>query len=187
MKAEGGGTFIRLSSSFCLHASAFKGATMISFRRLSIIPAFAVLAACGGNDRDDQSLDAGLRDDLALAASAQQFPPMQYMSPMEQGYAPGYAQPAAYGYPGYPAQRPVAQQPVVYRAPAPVARRAPAAPAPAAEPIRNTKRDAIIGATAGAVIGATTSRDRLKGAVIGAAAGGILGGIIGHTVDVKRP
>jgi hypothetical protein len=159
---------------------------MTSFRRLLIIPALAIVAACSGNDRDDQPLDAGLRDDLALAASAQQLPPMQYMSPMEQGYAPGYGQPAAYGYPGYPAQRPVAQQPVIYRAPAPVARRAPA-PAPAAEPIRNTKRDAIIGATAGAVIGATTSRDRLKGAVIGAAAGGLLGGIIGHTVDVKRP
>jgi hypothetical protein len=56
-----------------------------------------------------------------------------------------------------------------------------------AEPVRNTKRDAVIGAAAGAVLGATTSRDKLKGAVIGAAAGGILGGIIGHTVDVKNP
>ena len=160
---------------------------MSSIRRLLTIPAVAVVAACGGNDRDAQSLDAGLRNDLALAASSQQMPPLQYVSPMEQGYA----QPVGYGNQayGYPAPQPVYRQPVqaqpVYRAPAPV-RRAPA-PAPAAEPIRNTKRDAIIGATAGAVIGATTSRDKVKGAIIGAAAGGVLGGIIGHTVDIKRP
>ena len=158
---------------------------MTSIRRLLMIPAVAVAAACGGNDREPEPIDAGLRNDLALAASAQQMPPLQYLSPMEQGYA----QPVGYGNQayGYPAPQPVYRQPVqsqpVYRAPAPVRR----APAPAAEPIRNTKRDAIIGATAGAVIGATTSRDKVKGAVIGAAAGGILGGIIGHTVDVKRP
>src|SRR5687768_15201613 len=160
---------------------------MSSIRRLLMIPAVAVAAACGGNDREPQPIDAGLRNDLALAASSQQMPPLQYMSPIEQGYA----QPVGYGNQayGYPAAQPVYRQPVqaqpVYRAPAPApARRA---PAPAAEPIRNTKRDAVIGATAGAVIGATTSRDKVKGAIIGAAAGGILGGIIGHTVDVKRP
>ena len=159
---------------------------MTSIRRLLMIPAVAVAAACGGNDREPAPIDAGLRNDLALAASAQQMPPLQYMSPMEQGYA----QPVAYGNQsyGYPAPQPVYRQPVqsrpVYRAPAPATRRA---PAPSAEPIRNTKRDAVIGATAGAVIGATTSRDKVKGAIIGAAAGGILGGIIGHTVDVKRP
>jgi len=156
---------------------------MRTIRRLLMIPAVAVAAACSGNDRDAQPLDAGLRNDLALAASSQQMPPLQYMSPMEQGYA----QPVGYGNQayGYPAPQPVYRQPAqpVYRAPAPVRR----APAPAAEPIRNTKRDAVIGATAGAVIGATTSRDKLKGAIIGAAAGGVLGGIIGHTVDVKRP
>ena len=160
---------------------------MPSIRRLLAIPAVAVIAACGGNDRNEQPLDAGLSNDLALAASAQQFPPAQYMSPMEMGYATpvGYSN-APYGYTpqGVPVRQPVQAQPV-YRAPAPV-RRAPA-PAPAAEPIRNTKRDAVIGAAAGAVIGATTSRDKVKGAIIGAAAGGLLGGIIGHTVDVKQP
>jgi hypothetical protein len=55
------------------------------------------------------------------------------------------------------------------------------------EPIRNTRRDAAIGAVAGGVLGAVTSRDKVKGAVIGAVAGGVLGGIIGHTVDVKQP
>ena len=159
---------------------------MPSIRRLLVIPAVALIAACGGNDRNEQPLDSGLSNDLALAASSQNMPPAQYMSPMEMGYATpvGYSN-APYGYTpqGVAVRQPVQAQPV-YRAPAPVARRA---PAPAAEPIRNTKRDAVIGATAGAVIGATTSRDKVKGAIIGAAAGGILGGIIGHTVDVKQP
>jgi hypothetical protein len=159
---------------------------MTSIRRLLVIPAVAIVAACGGNDRDEQPLDSGLSNDLALAATAQQMPPAQYMSPMEMGYGTpvGYSN-APYGYTpqGVAVRQPVQAQPV-YRAPAPVARRA---PAPAAEPIRNTKRDAVIGATAGAVIGATTSRDKVKGAIIGAAAGGLLGGIIGHTVDVRNP
>jgi outer membrane lipoprotein SlyB len=54
------------------------------------------------------------------------------------------------------------------------------------EEVRNTKRDAILGAAAGAAIGAVSSRDRLKGAVIGAAAGGVLGAIYGQKVDVNK-
>ena len=160
---------------------------MPSIRRLLAIPAVAIVAACGGNDRSEQPLDSGLSNDLALAATAQQMPAAQYMSPMEMGYATpvGYSN-APYGYTpnGMPVRQPVQAQPV-YRAPAP--RTTSRAPAPAPEPVRNTKRDAVIGATAGAVIGATTSRDKIKGAIIGAAAGGILGGIVGHTVDVKNP
>src|SRR5918992_1349095 len=113
---------------------------MTSIRRLLLLPAFALAAACGGSDRDEQPLDSGLRDDLALAASAQAMPPM-YMSPMEMGYAQqGYQQPYGY-YPTPVATRvPMATQPV-YRAPVPVARAPQRAPAPAPEPIRNTKRD----------------------------------------------
>jgi hypothetical protein len=161
---------------------------MPSIRRLLVIPAVAIIAACGGNDRNEQPLDTGLSNDLALAASTQQMPPMQYMSPMEMGYgAPAGYSNAPYGYTpqGVAVRQPVAQP--VYRAPAPAPRTTTRAPAPAAEPVRNTKRDAVIGATAGAVIGATTSRDKVRGAIIGAAAGGLLGGIIGHTVDVKQP
>src|SRR5687767_146690 len=80
--------------------ATFQETTMPSIRRLLMIPAVAVIAACGGNDRDVQPLDAGLRNDLALAASSQQMPPLQYMSPMEQGYGQpvGYGN-QAYGYP----------------------------------------------------------------------------------------
>ena len=52
--------------------------------------------------------------------------------------------------------------------------------------VKNTKRDAAIGAAAGAVIGATTSRNKVKGAVIGGAVGAILGGVVGNNVDVKK-
>lgn len=160
-------------------------------------PAMLVLAACGGNDDDNARLDDALRNDLSLAAQAQPFPNQQFVSPYEMGYGPqGYPMQGQYPTP-YPQQGgyyPQAQQPVYYpqpvvqRAPQPVVQRAPArAPARTAEPIRNTKRDAVIGAAGGAILGAATSRDKLKGAVIGAAAGGILGAIVGHTIDVKNP
>lgn len=53
-----------------------------------LIPvAFAVLTACGGNDR---GVDAQMQADLQAASQAA---PMrgQYMSPMEMGYGAGYA------------------------------------------------------------------------------------------------
>ena len=168
-----------------------------------IAPATFVLAACGGEE--SAQIDESLRNDLSLAAQAQQFPGQQFVSPYEMGYGPQgypaqypqqyqqqypqqYPQPYYYPQPqpqygGYP--QPV---PVVQRAPAPVQRAPARAPAPRqAEPIRNTKRDAVLGAAAGAVLGAATSRDKLKGAVIGATAGGVLGAIVGHTIDVKHP
>jgi hypothetical protein len=53
--------------------------------------------------------------------------------------------------------------------------------------IKNTKRDAIIGAAAGAAIGVASTRNTLKGAIIGAAAGGLLGAVVGEKIDVRRP
>ena len=157
------------------------------------------LGACGRGNRS--SADDALKNDLALASQAQAYNPQQFMSPTEQGMNP-YANPYGnpYAYPqanpyGYPQQiQTVARSPY----PATTTRRASTGVSRSsrssgtysrqpAEPVRNTKRDAVIGAAAGAVLGATTSRDKLKGAIIGAAAGGILGGIIGHTVDVKNP
>lgn len=157
---------------------------MLKQRWLAVGPLAILLAACGGNDRS--SVDEALNRDLALAASAQPYP-QQFMSPMEMGYQQGYPptygqypQPYVYGQPVYrnPAPQPVstrrASTGTIYRAPS------------RSEPIRHTKRDAMIGATAGAVAGAVIGKD-VKGAVIGAAAGGLLGAIVGHTVDVERP
>ena len=152
--------------------------TKSSFTRLLAIPVVVLaLAACGDKRDDRAQIDAALSSDLALASQSSMYPQQMYMSPTEMGYAPGY-QPVGYAQPQ--PQRVVYQQPRVVRT-------STQASAQVEGPIvRNTKRDAILGATAGAVIGATTSRDKLKGAVIGAAAGGIIGGIIGHQVDVKR-
>jgi hypothetical protein len=154
-----------------------------SLVRLLIVPTLVLAAACGGSD--EPRLDEALKQDLWLASRTSPYAP--YMSPLEQGYAygavpPGY-QPQPYG--GY--------QPAVARA-TPVVRRAPVATRTSTvarapqrtTTVRNTKRDAIIGAAAGAAIGAVTSRDRLKGAVIGAVAGGVLGGVIGHNVDKRK-
>jgi len=169
--------------------------------RLFLTPALlASLAACGGNE--SPRLDDALRSDLSLAAQVQPYQPQMYVSPEEQGYAygapPGYAPPPRYAPQYYPpGYYPPAPQQVVYRqAPAPrVVRRAPA-PAPAAsqgevyggeeQVIKNTKRDAIIGAAAGAAIGVASTRNTLKGAIIGAAAGGLLGAVVGEKIDVQR-
>ncbi|HJU68596.1 MAG TPA: YMGG-like glycine zipper-containing protein [Gemmatimonadaceae bacterium] len=164
---------------------------MTRFVRWMIVPVVAVLAACGGQS-DSERLDEALTRDLALAASMQ-YPQQQFMSPMEMGYAQPYGQPQQqvlydqYGRPVY-APQPVAQQ-AIYRAPAPAPARTTARASTGTtvrrEPIRNTKRDALIGATAGAVIGSVISKD-VKGALIGAAAGGLLGGVVGHTIDVQH-
>lgn len=164
---------------------------MRTISRFLLVPAIALAAACGKEDRATSTQNEMLSRDLALAASAQPYG-QQFVSPQELGYAPQQYGQFGYGVPqGYPHAQPV---PVVYRYPAPVAQRTTAprssgtiyrAPAPR-EPVRHTKRDAMIGATAGAIAGAAIGRD-VKGAVIGAAAGGILGAVVGHTIDVERP
>ena len=141
--------------------------------RSMMFAGLVALTACGN---DAAKIDE-LRKDLMLANV------QPYMTPLEQGY--GYAprnQPQPYTSGGY--------APASTRS-APVARRAPVyasttTRAPATRVVKNTKRDAIIGAAAGAAIGAVVSRDRVKGAVIGAAAGGILGAVIGNNVDTRR-
>jgi hypothetical protein len=147
-------------------------------RKLFAALAIVALGAC--NSREVPPMDASLSGDLALAASSQPYQPQQFVSPMEQGYAPGYAQPAVYRsqpVASAPRQRTTSRAPQTSRAPS----------QGSGEIIhRNTKRDAVIGATAGAVIGATTSRNKAKGAIVGAAVGGVLGGIVGHTIDVDR-
>ena len=154
------------------------------------LAALALLGACGRGA--DSRPDDALKNDLALAAQALPYQAQQFTSPSEQQLAAGGMAPR------YAAAQPVYRAPApVYRAPARrTASRSrssssgtyyPNTPSAPREVIRNTKRDAAIGAAAGAIIGATTSRDKVKGGLIGAAAGGILGGIIGHTIDVKRP
>ena len=153
-----------------------------------LVPAAMVAVACGRNG--GQKGDDALKNDLALASQAQAYMPQQFASPTEAGYG---QQP--YGYPQQ--YQPMARQPV-YSTPSPVRRvstrttsgtRASSGGGVYQQPtrvVKNTKRDAVIGAAAGAVIGAVSSRDKIKGGLIGAAAGGILGAVIGNNVDVQR-
>ena len=159
---------------------------MRSIVKYIAIPAVVLAAAC--QSKDDSKLDDALSKDLALASQVQPYQPQQFVSPQEMGYsASPYGQPQQYQV----AQRGGYYQTApVYSAPAPVRRTSTSSSSSrssgttvAREPVRNTKRDAVIGAVGGAAVGAVTSRDKVKGAIIGAAAGGILGGIIGHTVD----
>jgi YMGG-like Gly-zipper len=155
---------------------------------LAIVPVVVVASACGR--RAVSAMDDGLKNDLALASQAQSFNP-QFANPAEQGNgqsATGYATSMSRSTPRQPVytsspRRASATRGTgsstsgsggVYRQPAPE------------EPVRHTRRDAAIGATAGAVIGATTSRDKVKGGLVGAVVGGVLGGVVGHTVDVER-
>lgn len=167
-----------------------------------LLPAAAMVIATGACGRGSQSSqDDALKNDLSLASQAQAYQPQQFMSPTEQGYgANPYAAPNPNAPYGYPQQIQTVARTPSYPAtsyPSTTRRRSSGVSRSSgssgtysrqpAEPVRNTKRDAVIGAAAGAVLGASTSRDKVKGAIIGAAAGGILGGIIGHTVDVKNP
>jgi hypothetical protein len=158
----------------------------IPMRRLSwlmLVPVAAIAMACDRGAKP--AIDDALKNDLALASQSQAYNPQQFLGPAEAGYG------AQQQYAPRAIQT-VARQPVSTARRTTTARRSSGSnggyyPAPAQEQVvRNTKRDAIIGAAAGAVIGAVSSRDKVKGGVIGAAAGGILGAVVGSTVDVQR-
>ncbi len=161
---------------------------MRALRVLMLVPAAIVAVACGRNDSG--RADDALKNDLALASQAQPY--MQNFNPAEMGYGqpygyPGYNAYSPYAPPQYPQQQPYYGAAPVRRTTSTGVRRSSSSGVYVArEPVRHTKRDAVIGAGAGAVIGAVSSRDKLKGAIIGAAAGGLLGGIVGHTIDVDK-
>jgi hypothetical protein len=169
--------------------------------------AIALAAACSGQKA--QPVDAGLANDLSLAAQAQSYRPQQYVSPQELAAMQAYGQPGMYpnGYIPQPIPAGYAAGPYYAAAPAPqtrvVYRDRPVASsgrssggystagvyrAPRQTVKKNTKRDAAIGAAAGAAIGVATSArsDRLKGGLIGAVAGAALGAVIGNNVDKQR-
>jgi cobalamin biosynthesis Mg chelatase CobN len=161
-----------------------------SIKSIILAPALVLGAACSNDKPADPSLNA----DLGLAAQANTAR-MDSISAAERTAAAAAPAPAA------PAKAATTTAP--RRTTSTTTRRASSgsssgtsssgsssAGTTASEPrtvtVKNTKRDAAIGAGAGAIIGAATSRDKLKGGVIGAAAGGILGAVIGNNVDVKK-
>lgn len=153
-------------------------------KRYAMIIFAALATAVAGCHKDNSSNDA-LQKDLNLANQTDSARRLDSISAVERGYAapaPVTAAPrtASRGseYHSSTARRSSSSS-GSYSAPA-------AAPAPTTTTVRNTKRDAAIGAAAGAILGAATSRNKVKGGIIGAAAGGILGGVIGNNVDVKK-
>jgi uncharacterized protein YcfJ len=154
-----------------------------------------VTAACGRQEvpPPDRFDDLSWLDTLDFRQAA-----TGVASPLEAGFAE--AEPVAEVAPApVPAARPAAAR-ATSTAPRRTASASPAprtsssgtysapAPAPRTETVKNTGRDAAIGAGAGAVIGAVAGgkRHRVRGAIIGGAAGAVVGGVIGSTVNTKE-
>jgi hypothetical protein len=143
------------------------------------------VAACGGSDAPPPDK---LMEELVWLDTIDWQPVEPIASPVELGVetepvaavAPTTVSPPA-------ARRQATSRPASQRSAPSGTYRTPA-PAPRTETVRNTGRDAAIGAGAGAVIGAVAGgkRHRVKGAIIGAATGAVVGGVIGHTVDKKE-
>jgi hypothetical protein len=154
---------------------------------------FAALVAVGACSRSNgRSADTTLNSDLSLAAQQRGYQPLDTLSPAERARANALNGAAAPVVPA-PTHTTASAGEVSH-----TRRRRSGASTGAATTtttttsggtvVKNTKRDAAIGAAAGAVLGATTSRRKVKGGLIGAAVGGLLGGVIGNNVDKhKKP
>lgn len=147
---------------------------MKAISRFAVLPLVLLAFGCKGNDA--KSADAALNSDLSLASQANPMTPAESVSAIEQARANALA-----GRPGT-----VTQRTVVHHVYENSGSSASAARAPSTHTVKNTNRDAAIGAGAGAILGAVTSKNKLKGGVIGGLAGGILGGVIGNNVDKKK-
>ena len=157
------------------------------FKKLIVLPAAFLAFACGGNDN---KVDEALNSDLATAAQASPFSPLDSISAAERAgmvTVPAKALTSTASAPRTTVRRTSTARRSSSRSSGSYSSAPVYTPAPR-EPtiVKHTKRDAAIGAGAGAVIGAVTSRNKVKGAIIGGAAGAIIGGIIGNNVDKEK-
>jgi hypothetical protein len=157
-----------------------------SIKALIIAPAFMFAAACS----KDQPVDSSLNNDLTLAAQARQTATLDSISAAERARVAAAPAPTVTSGSTAPARRTTATTTRRRTTSSGSTSSSNGGTVTRSEPrevtVKNTKRDAAIGAAAGAIIGATTSRDKVKGGIIGAAAGGILGAVIGNNVDVQK-
>ena len=159
------------------------------YKKLLILPAAFLAFACGGNDK---KVDEALNSDLATAAQASPFTPLDSITAAERAgvtTVPAKALTSTASAPRTTVRRTsTARRSTSSRSSGGYSSAPVYYPAPARQPtvVKHTKRDAAIGAGAGAVIGAVTSKNKVKGAIIGGAAGAILGGIIGNNVDKTK-
>jgi hypothetical protein len=175
---------------------------MRSATSLLAVSAFA-LAAC--STEKSPSSDAALQTDLSLAAQAHPAMRVDSISTVERT--------AASSTPGLVSTTPRPTQ-VAETAPAPAHHTTPVhhthrssssqtasssgrssdasmGSAPIDQPtrsveVKNTKRDAAIGAASGAILGGVVGHGGVKGGIVGGVVGGILGGVIGNNVDKHR-
>lgn len=160
------------------------GESVRTAKRMAVLPAFLLMAACGPEE-SKQKADLSFLNDLELAVSASDSATLspdelrlaQEDAP-EQESAPTVAKPASSGSTTSSAPRRTSASTSQVWSPAP-------APQARVETVKHTKRDAAIGAGAGAVLGAVVAGrgERVQGAAIGAVVGGVLGGVIGNNVD----
>ena len=137
-------------------------------RKLLLIPTLLFAFACG---KKNNSVDSALNSDLQQAANS-----TQVVSPLEQNGAELKS--------NSPAKTRVVYRPSRTRSSSDGTSTT-TTTTQQTTVVKNTKRDAAIGAVGGAVIGAVTSKNKVKGGIIGGAVGAVLGGIIGNNVDTK--
>jgi uncharacterized protein YcfJ len=142
------------------------------FKKLIILPIAFLAFACSSDKKVDDALNA----DLTTAAQARPYTPLDSVSAAERNRltTSGATPTTTTRRTTTTTRRTSSGSSGTYSQPAQLT-----------TVVKNTKRDAAIGAVAGAVIGATTSKNKVKGAVVGGAAGAILGAVIGNNVDKK--
>jgi hypothetical protein len=158
------------------------------FKKLIVLPVALFAFACAKGD--NKNVDSALNSDLSTAASARPYTPLDSVSAAERnaalaGTGTTPTTTVTRTVPGPVRTRTVYRDRPVSSGSSGSSNTTVSSPAPTTV-VKNTKRDATIGAVAGAVIGATTSKNKVKGGIIGAVAGGVLGGVIGNNVDKKK-
>lgn len=158
--------------------------------------ALAIMAAGACSRSDNKAADTSLNTDLSLAAQQKGYQPLDSVSAAERGNAltanPAATTRSTGGEVARTSSRTTTHHSSGTRSASSsggsvgTSSGSVGTTSSGGHVVKNTKRDAAIGAAAGAIIGATTSRNKVKGGVIGAAVGGILGGVIGNNVDKKR-
>lgn len=161
-------------------------------RQLLVLGVLGLAIALGACKGDNGALDAALRSDLSMAASA---PGMRsgYVGPAELGYSQGYAPPGyqpvygqpPYGYPapypqaGYPAPYPQPYPPQYppqpYGHPQPVVQQAPAPARAPQQTIYRAPSQSAGTVYGGSGSGAARESNTQRGAIIGGASGAAIG------------
>ena len=166
---------------------------MRKLKSVLALSAVVALAACGQEESKTAAAELAFLEDLQTELAMERADSQKVISAVELGKE---AEPEAKAEEPAPAPAAAPARSTARRSSSTASRSTSrssssgsVATAPVRQPrvveVKNTKRDAAIGAVAGGVIGAVAggSNNRVQGAVIGAAVGGITGAVIGSTID----